>query len=158
MTVTSKVVGRIMGVGLAVALACAQILETTAYSHHSFAMYDSRVTRTFTGKLKQFIPGANHAQIIFEVLDVDGTTSVDENGEPILWGVETGPAAQLARQGVTLKSFPVGTVINVTLNPLRDGRHFGTLAREGGRLISCGMQIPQSGCNETTGNVFLDGD
>lgn len=126
-----------------------------ATAHHSFAMYDSHQTETLTGRLTQFIPGANHAQLIFEVLDAAGKPAVDEDGEPVLWGVETGPAAQIARRGVTLKSFPVGTVINVTLNPLRDGRHFGALAREGGRLINCGMQLPADGCTEETGTVFL---
>jgi hypothetical protein len=126
-----------------------------ALAHHSFAMYDTRVTETLTGRLTQLIPGANHAQIIFELLDADGQVSVDAGGEPILWGVETGPAAQIARQGVTLENFPAGTVINVTLNPLRDGRHFGALAREGGRIIHCGSEIPQAGCNEDTGTVFL---
>jgi hypothetical protein len=126
-----------------------------ALAHHSFAMYDTRVTEMLTGRLTQLIPGANHAQIIFELLDADGQVSVDADGEPIRWGVETGPAAQIARQGVTLDNFPVGTVINVTLNPLRDGRHFGALARDGGRIIHCGTEIPQAGCNEDTGTVFL---
>ena len=138
-----------------VLVALGLIAAAPAIAHHSFAMYDTRVTEIFTGRLTQFIPGANHAQLIFELLDADGEASVDADGEPILWGVETGPAAQLARQGVTLKGFPVGTVINVNLNPLRDGRHFGALAREGGRIIHCGKEIPRAGCNEATGAVFL---
>lgn len=140
---------------LAEAVALGLIAAVPALAHHSFAMYDTRITETFTGRLTQFIPGANHAQLIFELLDADGGASVDADGEPILWGVETGPAAQLARDGVTLKSFPVGTVINVNLNPLRDGRHFGALARDGGRLIHCGAEVPAGGCNEETGTVFL---
>ena len=130
-------------------------LAAIAQAHHSFAMYDSRTTRTFTGRLTQFIPGANHAQIIFEVLEPDGEVSLDGNGEPVRWGIETGPAAQIARRGVTLEAFPVGTVINVNLNPLRDGRNFGALAREGGRIIHCGTTIPEGGCSAETGTVYL---
>jgi len=140
--------------------ACAALIGCiqTAGAHHSFAMYDTKITRTFTGRLTQFIPGANHAQIIFELIGPDGGPEIGADGKPVLWGVETGPAAQLARQGVTLQSFPVGTVINVNLNPLRDGRNFGALAREGGRLINCGTALPESGCDTATGTVFLDGD
>ena len=36
-----------------------------SYAHHSFAMYDMSATKTMTGKLTRFIPGSNHAQIIF---------------------------------------------------------------------------------------------
>jgi len=134
------------------------LLAAPAQSHHSFAMYDSRTTRTFTGKLRQFIPGANHAQIIFEVLGDDGAVMLNENGEPVAWGIETGPAAQIARRGVTIDAFPVGTIINVNLNPLRDGRNFGALAREGGRIIHCGTRMPEGGCTADTGTIYLNAE
>jgi len=147
-TSTAAVAGIVAAFGLA----------ELAYSHHSFAMYDTRITRTFTGRLLQLIPGANHAQILFEVLDADGQVSLDESGQPVRWGVETGPAAQIARQGVTMDTFPPGTIINVNLNPLRDGRNFGSLARDGGRLINCGDALPDGGCTEATGTVYLEGE
>ncbi len=143
------------GVVLSVTAAITLLAAIPAHSHHSFAMYDSRATRTFTGRLTQFIPGANHAQLIFEVLEPNGEVMLNDDGEPVLWGFETGPAAQIARRGVTLDAFPVGTVINVSLNPLRDGRNFGALAREGGRIIHCGMSLPEGGCSAETGTVYL---
>jgi len=158
---SSRSIAQLMRVSRAALLSilvCAAGVATTASAHHSFAMYDIRVTRNLTGRLRQLIPGANHAQIIFELLDANGEVSVDANGEPVLWGVETGPAAQIARRGVTLERFAPGTVINVNLNPLRDGRNFGALAREGGRLIHCGESLPPGGCTEATGTVYLDGD
>lgn len=142
-------------VSILAVLASVLVPGASALSHHSFAMYDSRTTRTFTGRLTQFIPGANHAQIIFEVLEPDGSVSTNENGEPVRWGIETGPAAQIARRGVTLERFAVGTIINVNLNPLRDGRNFGALAREGGRIIHCGTRLPERGCTRETGMVYL---
>jgi len=120
-------------------------------AHHSFAMYDLMQTRTLTGKLTRFIPGANHAQLIFELIDGDGEVIVGSNGVAETWGVETGPAAQIAQQGITVMSFPVGTILTVELNPLRDGRPFGSLA---GPVIHCGTELPAGGCTAATGQSF----
>ena len=60
-----------------------------ARAHHSFAMYDMTATKTMTGKLTRFIPGSNHAQLIFEVIGPDGKPVMNE-GKPLVWGVETG--------------------------------------------------------------------
>jgi len=129
------------------------LLAAPALAHHSFAMYDMTQTKTATGKLIRFIPGANHAQLHFEVLDVGGKTVV-KAGKPVIMGVETGSAAQLARQGVTVDDFPLGTVITVAYHPLRDGRPLGALA---GELIKCGTALPKGGCTKVTGQVFLTG-
>jgi len=127
------------------------VLATPALSHHSFAMYDQTVTKTMTGKLVRYIPGANHAQLIFDVLEPDGKPTM-QNGKPVQWGVETGSAAALARQGVAPKMFPEGTIFTVTLYPLRDGRPFGAMA---GLLIKCGTPMPQGGCTKETGQVLI---
>lgn len=134
-----------------IAIFLALLPALPAAAHHSFAMYDRSQSATLTGKLSRFIPGANHAQLIFELVDENGETVVGDDGNPVTWGVETGPAAQIADQGITVRSFPVGTVITVTLNPLRDGRPFGALA---GPVIKCGMALPQGGCTAATGESF----
>jgi hypothetical protein len=128
-------------------------IAAPATAHHSFAMYDRTQSVTLTGKLSRFIPGANHAQLIFELVDENGDTRTGDDGNPVTWGVETGPAAQIAEQGITVRSFPIGTVITVTLNPLRDGRPFGAVA---GPIISCGMALPDGGCTAATGESFGD--
>ena len=133
------------------------IMTIPALSHHSFAMYDQTQEKTVTGKLTRYVPGSNHAQLIFALLNPDGS-DVMENGRPVQWGVETGSAASLARSGVTVDSFPLGTIITVTLNPLRDGRTFGAMTNTAGRLISCGMTMPEGGCTVETGKVFLGED
>jgi hypothetical protein len=115
-------------------------------------MYDQTKTRTFTGKLTRYIPGSNHAQLIFDVVGPDGNP-VLENGKAVQWGVETGSAAALARQGITVTSFPIGTIFTVSLYPLRDGRTFGAMT---GALIKCGNTMPAGGCNETTGQVLRE--
>ena len=137
----------------ALGLFLASGLCASAAAHPSFAMYDRQLTRTMTGKLTRFVPGANHAQLIFQLVDPDGEPMVADNGDPVLWGVETGPARVIAREGITVESFPLGTILTVTLNPLRDGRSFG--ARIGNApLIKCGMTLPEGGCTEETGQVF----
>jgi len=134
-----------------IALIWIAVLAVPALAHHSFAMYDQNQNKTLTGKLTRYIPGANHAQLIFELLDDTGKPVV-QNGKPVQWGVETGSAASLARQGVSPKTFPEGTIFTVTLHPLRDGRTFGAIS---GSLIKCGATMPSGGCNEKTGEVLL---
>ena len=136
-------------VGLAAALAFLTS-ASPALSHHSFAMYNMAITRVMTGRLTRFIPGSNHAQLIFEVLNEDGTP-VMQNGKPLVWGMETGSAAALARNGVTVENFPPGTIMTVTLHPLRDGRPMGAV---GGPIVFCGMKMPAGGCSEKTGKVM----
>jgi hypothetical protein len=126
------------------------IAMTPALAHHSFAMYDQQTTKTMTGKLTRFVPGGNHAQLIFEVLDAEGKT-VMEKGKPLLWGVETGSAMAIARQGITVESFPAGTIFTVSLHPLRDGRPVGAVT---GQIIKCGMTMPKGGCTKETGQVL----
>ncbi len=135
------------------ALALAAVLAAPVAAHHSFAMYDMNQTKTLTGRMTRYIPGANHAQLLFEQLDEAGKPVV-EKGKPVVWVVETGSAAQLARQGITADTFPVGTIITVALHPLRDGRTAGALA---GELIKCGSALPAGGCTKATGEAFMTG-
>lgn len=121
-------------------------------AHHSFAMYDQTQTKTLTGKLTRYIPGSNHAQLIFEVLGPDGTPMVGKDGKPVVWGVETASAAVMARRGLSPKTFPVGSVFTVTLFPLRDGRQFGAMT---GDFIKCGTAMPAGGCTKETGERLI---
>jgi hypothetical protein len=121
-------------------------------AHHSFAMYDQAQTRTYTGRLTRYIPGSNHAQLIFELLGPDGKPVLGKDGKPSIWGVETASAVNMARVGVSPKTFPNGTIFTVTLFPLRDGRPFGAMA---GNLIRCGTTMPAGGCTKETGEVLV---
>jgi hypothetical protein len=136
---------------LFIAAGAAVVLAVPAYAHHSFAMYDQSVTKTISGKLTRYVPGANHAQLLFVVVDNDGNV-VMKDGKPMQFGVETGSAIAMARNGVTVKTMLEGTFITVRFYPLRDGRDFGALA---GMLIACGKAMPHGGCNEQTGQRLI---
>jgi len=117
-------------------------------------MYDQQERRILTGRLTRYIPGANHAQMIFDLLDDSGDPLTDDAGNVLQWGVEMGPATRIARLGVTPNNFPVGTIITVQLNPLRNGKTFGAMPN-GAPLINCGLTMPAGGCNADTGTSFL---
>ncbi len=147
-----KLNGRLVA-GLA-GIFLAGALSTSVLAHHSFAMYDQTTTKTLTGKLTRYVPGSNHAQLIFLVLDDQGK-QVMKDGKPLQWGVETGSAAAMARLGVAPDTFPEGTVFTVRFYQLRDGRSFGALA---GQIIQCGTAVPKGGCNKDTGKVLATGN
>ncbi len=123
-----------------------------ALAHHSFAMYDTAIRKTLTGKLIRFVIGANHSQFVMEVLNEDGSPNLDDKGKPVTWTIETTAAAQLVRQNITVETFKYGTIFTLTFSPLRDGRNGG--AQQGAGLIMCGMTMPPGGCNEKTGKKY----
>jgi Family of unknown function (DUF6152) len=135
-----------------VAILLVGIASAPALAHHSFAMYDTSIEKTMTGKLIRYVLGSNHSQYVFQVMNPDGSLAVDAAGEPLIWNVETAAAAQLATRGITVESFKIGTIFTVTFSPLRDGRNGG--AQRGAGMIMCGMKLPEGGCNEKTGKRF----
>jgi hypothetical protein len=134
-----------------VAIIVAVTMAAPAWAHHSFAMYDQTITKTLSGKLTRYVPGANHAQLLFVVVDNDGNP-VMKDGKPLQFGVETGSAIAMARNGVTVKTMAEGSFITVRYYPLRDGRNFGALA---GMLVSCGKTMPKGGCTADTGQKLI---
>ena len=130
------------------------LIATTAplFAHHSFAMYDTAIEKTLTGRLFRFVIGANHSQFIMEVVKPDGSKMLDDKGMPVVWTIETTAAAQLVRQNITVDTFKIGTIFTITFSPLRDGRPAG--AQRGAGVIMCGMKMPEGGCNEKTGKKY----
>jgi hypothetical protein len=130
---------------------CLTGLTATAGAHHSFAMYDQTVTKTMSGKLVRLIPGSSHSQIVFDVMDAEGKPTLGPDGKPQKFQVELGSAANIARQGVTVKTLTPGTVVTVTLYPQRNGANQGAIA---GPLVLCGTTMPAGGCTPQTGTVM----
>lgn len=128
-----------------------------AMAHHSFAMYDQTKTVVLTGVVTRFVAQANHAELHFVPLDANGKPVRGSDGKPTTWGVEMAGAAAVATQGITVKSFPAGTIFSVKLNPLRDGSNFGSRV---GALAKCPKdKVPASGkyCDSVEGSEILGG-
>ncbi len=135
------------------------LLALPAQAHHSFAMYDMRNVKLFTGVVTRVDPAANHLAIFFAPMNEERTNVLrDENGDPIIWSVEMQGSAAMARQGVSVNSFPQGTVFSVGLHPLRNGENAGS--RQGG-LFKCPERTPPEPgmhCDSVEGSVQIGDD
>jgi hypothetical protein len=140
----------------AASLALAALFGTPAQAHHSFAMYDMRNIRVFTGVVTRVDPAANHLAIFFAPMNEERKNVLrDEDGEPIVWSVEMQGSAAMARQGLSVNSFPAGTVFSVALHPLRNGENAGS--REGG-LFKCPERTPPEPgmhCDSVEGSIQI---
>jgi len=123
-------------------------------AHHSFALYNNEVTKVFTGVVTRVNPDANHLQIFFAPMNAE-RTNVERgaDGKPIIWAVEMTGSAAAADQGISVGSFPPGTVFSVAMHPLRSGELAGS--REGG-LIQCPAKTPPAAgkhCDSVAGST-----
>jgi hypothetical protein len=108
------------------AAAIAALASHPLVAHHSFAMYDQSIKYVFTGVVERINPDGAHMQIVFVPLnDARNALVRDAAGKPANWLVEMGGSAASARDGITLDSFPRGTVFSVGLVPLRNGQRGG---------------------------------
>ena len=125
--------------GLKIAAALA-VVAAPALAHHSFSIFNNDITKHFTGVVTRVNPDANHLQIFFAPMN-EQRTNVERgpDGKPILWAVEMAGSAAAAQQGISVASFPPGTIFSVSLHPLRTGENAG--AREGG-LFKCPPKKP----------------
>nr|MBO2512806.1 hypothetical protein [Gammaproteobacteria bacterium] len=142
--------------GAAAAMLAALVtLGGPASAHHSFSIYDSSVTKVFTGVVTRVNPDANHLQIFFAPMNEERKNVLrDENGQPIIWAVEMVGSAQAAREGITVSTFPAGTIFSVALHPLRSGEPAGS--RVGGALFRCPERTPPppgKHCDAVEGHV-----
>jgi hypothetical protein len=138
------------------ALAGAVLLSVPVSAHHSFAMYDLRITKVMTGVVERVDPAPNHLAIFFAEMNEDRkNVERDANGEPIIWSVEMAGSAMMARQGVSVNSFPRGTVFSIGFHPLRNGAPAGT--REGGMFRCPDRTPPAPGkhCDSVEGHVQI---
>jgi hypothetical protein len=94
-----------------------------AFAHHSFAMYDQARLVTLQGTVKDF-EWTNPHSVIFVITGGMGGKPED------LWAVElpTGPG-NLSRLGWSKHSLQTGDKVAIDINPLRDGRHGGSLKK-----------------------------
>lgn len=151
MNIKAKTVGALVGI-----VATTGLLVLPAQAHHSFAMYDMRQTQVFTAVVDGIDPAPNHLAINFAVMNEERNNVIrGDDGEPIFWSVEMQGSAQMARQGVSVNSFPRGTVFSVALHPLRNGEPGGS--REGA-MFKCPEGVrPEPGmhCDSVEGHTVI---
>jgi Family of unknown function (DUF6152) len=145
-----------VGSSLGLALAAVLLLAVPIRAHHSFAMYDMTVTKVFTGVVTRVSPDVNHLQIFFAPMLEDRTNvERDEAGEPIVWIVEMGSSSTMARQGISVNTFPRGTIFSVAVHPLRNGENAGS---RDGAMFRCPAQTPPRAgmhCDSVEGSTLL---
>ena len=132
---------------------------TPAMPHHSFAMYDETKIVVLTGVAHQFVAQANHAELHFYLIGVDGKLTKDKDGKYVDWGVEMAGAAAMAQQGITAATFPAGTIFSVKMNPLRDGSNFGSRIATTA-IAKCPWKTPPAPgktCDTVKGSELLGG-
>jgi hypothetical protein len=113
----------------------ASCLMAPLQAHHSFAPYDMQKTKILTGVVTRVNPDANHLQIYFAEMNPERTNVVrDKDNKPIIWSVEMAGSAASAQDGISVNSFPAGTVFSVAVHPARNGDTSGF--REG-PLFKC---------------------
>ncbi len=144
--------------GLAAALLLAVTIALPVRAHHSFAAYNMDVIKVFTGVVTRVNPDANHLQIFFAPMNDERKNVLrDGEGKPVIWAVEMGGSAQMAREGVTVASFPPGTIFSVGLHPLRDGQPAGTRGPNGAMYRCPERTPPPAGkhCDEVQGSTVI---
>jgi hypothetical protein len=118
-------------------------------------MYDEKKIYVFTGVVTRISPDANHLQIFFAPLDEARRSVVrDASGEPVVWAVELRAASQVAQEGVTVDTFPPGTIFSIGLHPLRNGRPAGGRGKSG--LFKCPQNTPPAAglhCDSVAGST-----
>ncbi|MES2603926.1 MAG: DUF6152 family protein [Pseudomonadota bacterium] len=150
-----KRVGIVLGTA-ATTLLLAGIAAPAVFAHHSFAMYDTQQVQVFTGVVSRIDPAPNHLQIFFAPMNDDRkNVERDDKNQPKIYAVEMGGSAQMARQGVSVNSFPPGTVFSIGMHPLRNGEPAGAAV---GGLFRCPDRTPPAAgkhCDSVTGNIQI---
>jgi hypothetical protein len=143
---------------LAGAVTAALIVAVPALAHHSFAQYNMEQTKVFTGVVTRVNPDANHLQIFFAPMNEERKNVLrDSDGKPVIWAVEMGGSAQSAQEGISVNSFPPGTIFSVAMHPLRSGGPAGSRVNPGG-LFKCPEKTPPAAgkhCDSVQGNTAL---
>jgi hypothetical protein len=103
--------------GSRLAMLAALCVATSAFAHHSFAMFDQAKQVTLKGTVREFQWTNPHAWIHLDVPNASG--GVDS------WQVELNSPNNLKRQGWKSTSLTAGEKVTLMLNPLKDGTKGG---------------------------------
>ena len=139
---------------LLAALAVLSAAVSPVIAHHSFSIYNAEVTKVYTGVVTRVNPDANHLQIFFAPMNAERkNVERGADGKPLIWAVEMAGSAAAAAQGISVNSFPPGTIFSVGMHPLRSGEQAGS--REG-NLYKCPAKTPPAAgkhCDSVDGST-----
>jgi hypothetical protein len=93
--------------------------STGALAHHSFSMFDMNKEVKVAGTVKQFQWTNPHAYL--------QVVAKDANGKDVEWSMEMGAPMYLYARGWRPASLKAGMKVNVTINPLRNGKPGGVV-------------------------------
>lgn len=91
---------------------------SAAYAHHSYAMFNEEAVMTLEGTVKEFQWTNPHGWIHVNV--------ANDAGEVVVWPIETGAPAGMARDGWRPQTIMPGDPIEITFHPLRNGQPGGS--------------------------------
>lgn len=95
--------------------ACAIVLAaSTAFAHHSGAMFEEKKTITLEGVVKEFQYTNPHSWLLVNVTGKDGKVTT--------WGFEAEGPSTLQRAGIRPSDLPAGTRLTITGRPMKDGK------------------------------------
>ncbi len=136
----------------------ALMVITPARAHHSFASYNMDQVKVLTGVVTRVNPDANHLQIFFAPMNEERKNVLrDADNKPIVWAVEMGGSAQAAAEGISVNTFPPGTIFSVAMHPLRSGGNAGSRVNPGG-MFKCPERMPPAAgkhCDSVQGSIAL---
>jgi hypothetical protein len=137
-------------------LAATLAAAATTLAHHSFSIFDSEVTKVYTGVVTRVNPDVNHLQIFFAPMNEERKNVLrGPDGKPLVSAVEMTGSAQSAKDGISVTTFPPGTIFSVAVHPLRSGEPAGS--REGA-MFKCPEKTPPAAgkhCDSVEGHIAI---
>ena len=112
-------------------------VASSAWAHHSFAMFDLDKEVTLEGVVKDVQWANPHVWLEVDVADGNGGTTK--------WSFEMGTTGMLTRAGWKSSTLKVGDKVKVVCNPLRSGDPSGrlvTVTLPDGRVLGPGGPAP----------------
>lgn len=115
------------------------IAGSTAYAHHSFAVFfDSERTVTVRGKVADFQFRNPHGLVRISLAGQDGA--------PVIWKAETNSPSILVRRGWKKDTLKVGETVTMEGWPARDGSNYmrlRTLKRADGTVVGQPLAVTE---------------
>jgi hypothetical protein len=112
-------------------------VASSAWAHHSFAMFDLEKEVTLEGAVKDVQWANPHVWLEVDVADGNGATTK--------WSFEMGTTGMLTRAGWKSSTLKIGDRVRVVCNPLRSGDPSGrlvTVTLPDGRVLGPGGPAP----------------